>query len=159
MPWSWILILLSFEPLDGVSGPVNDMHALVMDQICTVLNIVAAWPILFFDDRAIDHDRVIHFGILRVGENDPYKIFVYSYGVYFPLIVGHLQHSHFLLVSAHRLLETLLMTVGPVLPWLILLSEGNLHAYGFWLGLGRLGFESFDLGVEAAGHPEFLLGV
>lgn len=159
LPWSWIFVLISFESFDGISGPVNDMHALMMDQLRTALDIVAAWPIFFLDNRTINHNRVIHFSILRVGENDPYEIFVNADWVYFPLFVGHLQHPHFLLAAVHRLLETILLVVGFVLPRLILFSECNLHADWFLLSLRCLSFESFDLGVKAAGHSEFFLGV
>lgn len=128
LPWSWILVLFSLESFDGVSGPINDMHALMMYQIRTALNIVTTWPVFLLDNRAIDHNRVIHFSILRIGENDPHEIFIDTYGVYFPLVVGHLKHSHFLLTAVHRLLETLLMVVGLVLPRLVLFCECNLHA-------------------------------
>ena len=159
LPWSWILVLFCFESLDGVSGPVNHMHTLMVHQICAALDVVAAWPIFLLNDGAIDHYRVIHLRILRVGENDPHEIFVDPDGVYLPLVVGHLQLAHLSLAAVHRLFETLLVTAGFVLPRLVLFGEGHLHADRLRLGLSCLSFEPLDLGVEAAGHSEFLLSV
>lgn len=79
MPWSWILVLFSFEPLDGVSGPINDIHALMMDYICAALYVITSRTVFLLDDGTIYHDRVVHLCILRVGENDPYEFFIYSY--------------------------------------------------------------------------------
>ena len=51
---TWILIFMAFETLNSISGPVYYVRR--FSKIVDIINVVAAWSILFLCNGAINKD-------------------------------------------------------------------------------------------------------
>ncbi len=156
MSRSWIPILLGLKAFACIFRPINHMHALIVQRLHCLLDIVAAWPILLLDDRAVYIDGLVYLCVARIGENNTYELLVAPDGVDLAIIVGILDGVHLRLRPPHRLLVGLALSRGTYLLGLIM--HGDFHADGPLLSRGMLlRLEPLHFGAEAAGHAETLI--
>ena len=77
---------MAFETLNSISGPVYYVRR--FSKIVDIINVVAAWSILFLCNGAINKDWMKDLSVFWIRQNNTNKLSITSNRLRLPLTIG-----------------------------------------------------------------------